>query len=85
MKEIERLVRASIIIILDIMLISVLISLVFLDNLINEVLYDYGLVFSLNWAVPYWTIMRTSMALIVIVALIFSILELLYPLLRKES
>jgi len=85
MKKITRLVRASIVIILDAILISALITLFFLDKLVNELLYNYGLVFSLDWAGPYWVMMWTSMAIIVIVIVIFTILEILYPLLRKES
>lgn len=55
------------------------------DKLVNELLYDYGLVFSLNWAEPYWLMMRTSMAMIVIVIVVFTLLEILYPVLHKES
>lgn len=85
MKKNSVLVRASIIIILNAILITALISLFLLDKLVNELLYNYGLVFSLNWAGPYWLMMRTSMAMIVIVIVIFTILEILYPVLHKES
>lgn len=85
MKKNSVLVRASIIIILNAILITALISLFLLDKLVNELLYNYGLVFSLNWAGPYWLMMRTSMAMIVIVVVIFTILEILYPVLHKES
>lgn len=35
-----------------------------LDWLVNTVLYDYDLQFSLNWAATYWTAVRASLALI---------------------
>jgi hypothetical protein len=85
MEEITRLIKASIVIILDTMLISALILLFLLDKLVNEILYNYGLVFSLEWAEPYWNMMRASIALIVIVVLVLSILEVRYPLLREKS
>jgi len=46
MTETTRFVRAAIVIFLDTLLVIVLICLFFLDKLINEILYDYGLVFS---------------------------------------
>jgi len=85
MKKNTTLARASIIIILNAILISALISMFLVDKLVNELLYDYGLVFSLNWAEPYWLMMRTSMAMIVIVIVVFTLLEILYPVLHKES
>jgi len=81
----KRLIRVSIFIILNAMLVIALISLFFLDKLVNEFLYNYGLVFSLTWAEPYWLMMRTSMVLIAIVVLIFCALEILYPLWLKKS
>ena len=35
-----------------------------LDWLVNVVLYDYGLEFSLSWAATHWTAVRASLALI---------------------
>jgi hypothetical protein len=78
------LIRASIVIVLDAMLIVALILLSVLDTMVHGMLYDYGLVFSRAWAEPYWLIMRTSMTLIAIPIVILSILEFVYPLLRKK-
>jgi len=78
-------IRAAIVIVLDVMLSVVLILLFYVDKLVNHTLYAYGLVFSIEWAEPYWIMIRISMALIVLVILILSILDLPYPLLRKES
>ncbi len=85
MEKTKRLIRVSIFIILSAMLVTALIWLFLLDKLVNELLYNYGLVFSLTWAEPYWLMMRTSMALIAIVVLTFCALEILYPLWLKKS
>lgn len=35
-----------------------------LDNVVNSVLYGYGLQFSLEWATPYWAFIRLTMGLL---------------------
>lgn len=70
---------------MDAMLIVVLVLLSYIDKLVHGTLYNYRLVFSVEWADPYWMMMRTSMILIVIVILILSILDLPYPSLKKKS
>jgi uncharacterized membrane protein YfhO len=35
-----------------------------LDKIVNETLYSYGLVFSVDWAVPYWNTIRTTLAML---------------------
>jgi len=34
------------------------------DHIVHNVLYDYGLQFSYNWANPYWFLLRTSLTLL---------------------
>src|SRR3989337_1259057 len=43
---------------------SVVYSLTILDKLVQDTLYYYGLQFSYDWAVPYWTILRIIEALV---------------------
>src|SRR3990170_239649 len=43
---------------------SVVYSLTLLDKLVHGTLYSYGLQFSYDWAVPYWTILRIIEALV---------------------
>lgn len=78
-------IRAAIVIALDAMLVTVLFLLSSVDGLVNGTLYRYGLVFSVEWAEPYWLMMRASMTLIAIVISILTILDLLYPSLKKRS
>lgn len=37
-----------------------------LDWIVHNTLYNYHLVFSLDWAVPYWTFFRISLGLLVL-------------------
>lgn len=78
------LVRVSIVLVVDAMLVVTLILLSVLDTMVNGMLYDFGLVFSHAWAEPYWLIMRTSMVLIAVPIITLSIFEFVYPLLRKK-
>jgi hypothetical protein len=78
------LIRELIVIVIDAMLVVALILLFALDTMVHGMLYDYGLVFSHAWAEPYWLMMKTSMTLIAVAIVILSILEFVYPLLRKK-
>ena len=46
-------------------LVFAVLMLLRLDWIVNDVLYGYGLVFSVEWAVPYWTFFRVSLGLLV--------------------
>ena len=53
-----------------------------LDNIVHGTLYNYGLVFSLEWANPYWATMRVVQVLLGL-STAFSIAGILY-LCRKD-
>ena len=76
--------RASLIILGDIMLGIVLILLIQIDKLINDTLYSYGLTFSTEWAQPYWLMLRISLLLIVVTIFIISVVELPQPSFRED-
>jgi formate hydrogenlyase subunit 4 len=71
--------RVALVVVGDAMLVSAIALLLQLDKLINGTLYDYGLVFSDDWAQPYWLMLRVTLFLIVIVIIILSVIELPYP------
>jgi len=50
---------------IDGVLVLAMLLLLQLDWIVNNTLYDYRLVFSLDWAVPYWTFFRISLGLLV--------------------
>ncbi len=54
-------IRVALVVLGDAMLCVLLVLLVQLDQLINKTLYNYGLVFSDNWAQTYWLMLRVSM------------------------
>ena len=49
---------------------SVVYGLTILDKLVHGTLYSYGLQFSYDWAIPYWTILRIIEALVGLSALV---------------
>jgi hypothetical protein len=63
--ETEKLGAFAPFLLIDGVLVFVMVMLLHLDWIVNNVLYDYSLVFSGDWAVPYWTALRISLALLV--------------------
>ena len=57
-----------------------------LDFVVHGVLYDYGLCFSHDWAVPYWTFFRISLGLLVFAVAAVTVVGYgSYKKARKES
>ena len=54
-------------------LISTAYTLILVDQLVNDMLYSYGLQFSYTWANPYWTLLRVAWALLAISAVAITI------------
>jgi hypothetical protein len=67
------------------MLITAVVLLLELDKLVNGTLYWYGLVFSYDWAQPYWLLFRAIIILIVVAILIISLVELPHPAFQETS
>jgi DNA-directed RNA polymerase subunit RPC12/RpoP len=49
----------------DGVIILIIIMLIQLDLIVNQTLYDYGLTFSYDWALLYWTIIRIIYMLLI--------------------
>jgi hypothetical protein len=77
--------RASIVVLGDLMLVGVLVLLLEIDKLVNGTLYNYGLVFSYDWAQPYWLMFRVSLVLIVVAIILISIVELPHPAFEERN
>ncbi|MEM2104355.1 MAG: hypothetical protein QW717_05645 [Candidatus Bathyarchaeia archaeon] len=58
----------------DGILILGLIVLLQLDWVVHHTLYDYNLVFSLNWAIPYWTFIRIVFGSILVAIIAITVL-----------
>jgi len=67
------------------MLFIVVILLLQIDQLVNGTLYSYGLIFSSDWAQPYWLLLRVSLALIVVAILLISVVELPHPAFQEDE
>ncbi len=52
--------------------VSIAYLLITIDNIVNQVLYQFGLQFSYEWATPYWMFLRASLALLGLIAVVAS-------------
>jgi len=77
--------RVTLVILADIMLFIVVILMLQIDKLVNGTLYGYGLVFSDDWAQPYWLMFRVSVALIAIAVILTSVVEIPYPAFQEDQ
>jgi hypothetical protein len=77
--------RVTLVILGDAILLVAVILLLQIDQLVNGTLYSYGLVFSSDWAQPYWLLMRVSLALIVVAILLISMVELPHPAFQEDE
>jgi hypothetical protein len=77
MKKLSR-IRVAIILLVDLMLIVAVFLLLQIDRIVHVTLYDYGLVFDLKWAEPYWIMHQTSLWLIIASTMIISVVEFVY-------
>ena len=71
--------RVALVVLGDVMLIAALVSILEIDQLINGTLYNYGLVFSYDWAQTYLLLSRITAVLIILAIIIISLVELPYP------
>jgi hypothetical protein len=78
-------VRAALVVLGDLMLIAVVALLLEIDKLVNGTLYDYGLMFSYDWAQSYWLLFRLSVVLIVVAIILISVVELPYPAFQEKT
>ena len=78
-------IRAAIVVLGDLMLLVALVLLLEIDKIVNGTLYGYGLIFSNEWAQPYWLIFRVSLALIVAAVILISVVELPHPAFEERT
>jgi hypothetical protein len=77
--------RAALVVLGDVMLVATVVLLLEIDKLVNGTLYGYGLVFSYDWAQPYWLMFRLSLVLIVVAVILISLVELPYPAFEEKT
>jgi len=53
--------------------VSVAYMLTIMDSIVNQQLYQFGLIFDPNWAYPYWTFLRISLILLGLIAVATSL------------
>jgi hypothetical protein len=69
----------------DAMLFIAVLLLLQIDELVHDTLYSYGLVFSNDWAQPYWLLMRVSLVLIAVAIFLISVMELPHPAFQEDQ
>jgi hypothetical protein len=77
--------KVALVVLSDVLLVGAIALLLEIDKLVNGTLYYYGLVFSDDWAQPFWLMFRVTLALIAAAIIIISVVELPYPAFEKES
>ncbi len=77
--------RVTFVVFVDAILFAVFALLLAIDRIVNNTLYDYGLVFSDNWAQPYWLMLRASMGLTVASIFLISIVELPHSIFDEKT
>ena len=76
--------RVALVVLGDAMLCVALVLITQIDKLVNETLYGFGLQFSLDWAQPYWLMLRVSMVSIVAAIFLISVVELPVPAFQEK-
>jgi len=77
--------RVALVVLGDIMLVAAVVLLLEIDKLVNDTLYGYGLIFSYDWANPYWLMFRLCLVLIVAAVVLISVVELPHPAFEEET
>jgi len=77
--------RGALVALGDAMLIAAVVLLLEIDKLVNGALYGYGLVFSYDWAQPYWLLFRGILVLIVVAIILISLVELPHPAFEERT
>jgi hypothetical protein len=78
-------IRVALVVLCDAMLIAAVMFLLEIDKLVNGTLYWYGLVFSYDWAQPYWLLFRVTIALIIVAVVLISLVELPHPAFQETT
>ena len=68
--------RAGFIIFVDLLLVTALITIYYLDQMVNGTLYNFGLIFDSGWSQSYYLLSRTAVALVIATILFISSVEL---------
>lgn len=68
--------RIGVIIFADLLLVTSLIMIYFLDQMVNGTLYNFGLIFDVGWSQPYYNLSRLAVGLIIVAIFIVSSVEL---------
>ena len=77
--------RAGFVIFADVLLVTALIMVYFLDQMVNGTLYNFGLIFDAAWSQPYYLLSRLTVALVITAILMISTVELPISALKEKE
>jgi len=77
--------RAGVVILTDGLLFTALITIYYLDQMVNGTLYNFGLIYDAGWAQPYYLLSRLSVVLIIAAIFMISLVELPISALKEKE
>jgi len=77
--------RAGFVILTDGLLFTALITIYYLDQMVNGTLYNFGLIYDAGWAQPYYLLSRLSVVLIIAAIFMISLVELPISALKEKE
>jgi hypothetical protein len=69
-------IRAGIIVFVDILLFTTLIMMYYLDKMVNDTLYHFGLIADVGWMQPYYLLSRFFVVVTIAAIIMVSLAEL---------
>jgi len=69
-------IRAGFIILADIMLLTALVMIYYIDQMVNGTLYYFGLFFDVGWMQPYFLFSRLFVIVVIVAIVVVSLVEL---------
>ncbi len=77
-------VRIGFVILADILLFIALVSIYYIDQMVNSTLYHFGLISDQGWLQPYFLLSRISVILIIAAIIVISSVELPISVLKEK-
>ena len=77
--------RIGFVIFADFLLVTALVTIYYLDQMVNGTLYNFGLIFDTGWSQPYYLLSRLTVAMVIAAILMISTVELPISALKEKE
>jgi len=78
-------IRVGFIILADVMLLTALVMIYYIDQMVNGTLYNFGLIADVGWMQPYFLFSRLFVVTIIVAIIIVSLVELPISVFKEKS